>query len=287
MERFSLNGVWQIESIPSDNRQSLSLTGHVPGCVLADLLQAKTDKENVFWRDNAETVQEYENDNWRFSREFSVDEIPGQAVLVCERLDTYCDIYLNGQHVGSADNGFIPHRFALDAARGLLHKGQNRMEIYFYSPISRVQGKRPLSGAFTTERLNTRRMQCTYGWDWTMRFVTCGIGADIYIETADSSLAVQDVYVYTKDIDADSAALGVDCALVNAEKGEVLTFEILDPEGNTVCTREKYCAEPNVHLDFDVPSPLLWFPNGYGDQPLYTFVEISHAEQSGASKAFI
>jgi len=47
--------------------------------------------------------------------------------------------------------------------------------VRFFSPIKAVEGKEKLVGNFTTERLHSRRMQCTYSWDWVERFVTCGI----------------------------------------------------------------------------------------------------------------
>ena len=268
MKRIYLNGVWKAESLPTGTQKKLVFDARVPGCVLNDLIHAGLAGKNVFWRDNAEQVQEYENYNWVYAKEFDVDNVQAHSLLVFERLDTYCDVYLNGRHLASAANGFIPHFFPLD---GKLLAGKNRIEIYFYSPIQRVLGKKPLVGAFTSERMNTRRMQCTYGWDWTMRFVTCGIGADAYIAFPEDSLAVDDVYVYTKSIDEDSAEIGADITFSHFEKGEVLTFRVISPDGKTAYSRDKYCDEPMVRLNFDLVSPLLWYPNGYGEQPLYDF----------------
>ena len=101
------------------------------------------------------------------------------AVLIFEGLDVYCDIYFNGKKLGSADDMFYGVEFPVD---DILLKGDNVLEVKFFSPIKAVEGKPLREGAFTTERLYTRRMQCTYGWDWVARFVTMGIFRDVRLE---------------------------------------------------------------------------------------------------------
>lgn len=204
MKRISLNGKWHISSNGSFD-ESISLEGNVPGSVLGDIVTQIPEYKDIFYRDNAEKVQKFENYNWIYSKEFDVPEISDEAYLVFERLDTYCDIYLNGNHVAYCDNGNISHTASVD---GILKKGNNRIEIYFYSPVTAVSGRKPHTGAFTTERIHTRRMQCSYGWDWTMRFVTCGIPADAYILFKNDPVIIDGTYIYTKSIDSYSAQVG-------------------------------------------------------------------------------
>lgn len=78
-----------------------------------------------------------------------------------EGLDCYCDIYLNNIKIGAADDMFIPYEFS---AKNVLRAGTNLLEVKFRSPIKEVAGRPKRDGAFTTERLYTRREQCTYGW---------------------------------------------------------------------------------------------------------------------------
>ena len=79
------------------------------------------------------------------------------GVLVFEGLDTYCNIYVNGIKVGFADNMFIPHSFNIS---NFIRIVKNSLCVESLSPIKYVQNKETLPGAFTTERLLTRRMQC-------------------------------------------------------------------------------------------------------------------------------
>lgn len=269
MKTLSLNGKWHVESVGCYD-EAISMEGNVPGSVLAYIIENYEEYNNVFWRDNAEKVQKFENYNWHYSKEFEVETLYPNPHLYFGRLDTYCDIYLNGKHVAYCDNGNISHTLPVD---GILAKGTNKIDIYFYSPITKVSGMKPCTGAFTTERINTRRMQCSYGWDWTMRFVSCGIYRDAYVLFKDDSVIIEDVYVYTKNIDSDSAQVGVDVRF-EANAGDVLSFDIYDAENNSVKHFEKYCKEDFLRLSFDIADPDLWYPVGYGKQPLYR-LEIS------------
>ena len=264
MKTLTLNGKWHIESLGKYD-EHISMDGNVPGSVLADIVGNYEEYGNVFWRDNAEKVQKFENYNWVYTKEFDVEELYATPHLFFGRLDTYCDVYLNGKHVAYCDNGNISHTLCVD---GILVKGKNKIEIYFYSPITTVAGRKPHSGAFTTERMHTRRMQCSYGWDWTMRFVTCGIYRDAYVLFKDDGVIVEDAYVYTKNVDKDSAQIGIDVRF-ERNGGDVIKFDIYDACGKCVKSAEKYTEEDFMRLTFDISDPELWYPVGYGNQPLY------------------
>lgn len=265
MKRISLNGDWA--GVCAEN-QSIRFAGNVPGCVLHDLITNGFACKDVFYRDNAESVQKYENYGWNYRKSFLVDTIEPDTFLIFERLDTYCDVFLNEILLGYCDNGFIPHKFLID---GVLKQGKNTIEVRFYSPIKMVEGKPLRKGAFTTERMYTRRTQCTYGWDWNMRFVTCGICGDVYLQIKNDDFTVRDVYIYTEHIDSDSAQVDAE---IRFEKvcGGMLCFEVFDSDRKLVKRVSRYCDERFVVLNFDFEEPKLWYPYGYGSQHLYQFV---------------
>lgn len=275
-KRLSLNGKWNVHSVfnallqKNDNYTELAFNAIVPGSTLNDLVNAGITCSDIFWRDNAETVQKYENYNWRYTKVFTVEQLPeGRAILVFERLDTYCDVYLNGTHLGFFDNGYIEHKIDVT---GHLISGENLVEVMFYSPINYTLGKEKLPTYFTSERIYNRRIQCTYGWDWTMRFVTTGIYGDCYIEYQENRPCVEDVYIYTKNVDEESASVGIDCDLSKDSVAGVLKFSVVSPSGETVCEYRRFCKEKFFRITLDIPSPELWYPLGYGAQPLYTLI---------------
>ena len=185
--RIDLCGEWLLYS-----EQNQAYEANVPGCVHTDII-----KEDLYWRDNTNEYQWIENCDWTYKKKFIVDNVCESACLVFEGLDTYCDIYLNGQRIGHCENMFIPHRFMLGKE---LVAGENELEVRFYSAVKWVKDREKRNAAFTSERVYTRRMQCTYGWDWVERLVTCGICRPVYIE-CDTDFGIEDLYVYTDFVD--------------------------------------------------------------------------------------
>lgn len=267
MDNIKLNGEWNVKGT-SPEGEKVEIKGNVPGSVLNDLLISENMEEDIFWRNNAENYRKYEKYSWVYSKTFYLDDIIEGAEIVFEKLDTYADIYINGKSVGRSENAFIPHKFDVS---GLLLAGENIVEVYFTSPVLATKAKRQRNCAFGSyERLYTRRPQCTYGWDWTMRFVTCGINGNVYIEPISSDIEVSGVYIYTENIDDESACIGICAELKRYEKGAVLDFEIYDSQNQQIRSISKYCEEEYIKLKADINEPELWYPLGYGKQPIYT-----------------
>ncbi len=265
MKTISLNGAWTGRCLSADGKESFAFSGSVPGCVHTDLMGSRIPQE-LYWRDNADACRWIEDCDWVYTRTFYVDSVPQKPWLVFDGLDTYASITLNGFAVGSADNMFISHRFDVS---GVLREGENTLSVHFRSPIREVQGLEDCPGAFTRERMHTRRMQCTYGWDWVARFVTCGIWRDVYLEYADG-FEVKNAYVYTENLCGDLAQIVVEAELENYENGGFIELKVKAPDGNAVYSHRWFCKEPSFRQYVDIPNARLWYPAGYGEQPLYT-----------------
>ena len=283
MNKISLNGQWKLKGT-SPEGESFDINADVPGSTLNAVLNSDVEKNlDVFYRDNAEKVQKYENYSWIYSKTFEIEDADKKLMLVFERLDTYCDIYINDKHLAFCDNGFIPHKFDITE---FVIKGENSINIYFYSPITKVVGKKEKGFcAFATyERIYTRREQCTYGWDWAMRFVTCGIGS-AYIEEVDAEMKVESAYVYTKSIDEDSAEVVIDIDFKDFEYGGIVDINITDPDGNVVAKHSRYNEEAFMRINLDIENPRLWYPIGYGNAELYK-MEIKCEDKVLCSESF-
>ncbi len=269
MNTLSLNGTWTLSGKNPDTGETLSLIASVPGSVLNDIVNADIEKLDIFYRDNSEKFEKYENWDWHYERKFDIEAVGHKTELCFEKLDTYCDVYLNGALLASCLNGHIPYNFDVTDK---IKSGKNKIDVYFRSPIREVKDRPAAVGAFTRERMHTRRMQCTYGWDWVGRFVTCGIG-NVSIRSYDQNEArVDSVYIYTKSIDSYGAYIGVS-ANINADAlGKVYTFEVVDKDGYVVKTHKKYISYPRYDFNLSVENADLWYPAGYGEQPLYTLV---------------
>lgn len=266
MQKISLNGDWRGICYGEDGKLDFEFNGTVPGCVHTDLIAENIIDYDLFYRDNADKCQWIENRSFEYSKTFRVSTLPTKAELVFEGLDTYTDIFLNGKPVGRTDDMFIEHRFDVT---DLICSGQNYLKVHFRSPIKEVEGRRELPAAFTKERVHTRRMQCTYGWDWVARFVTAGIFKDAYLEIGDE-LTVDNAYIYTVSIEGDAPQICFEAEFKNFENGEHITAEIISPEGETVFSHKYYVKEKELKDHVNIVGGKLWYPAGYGEQPIYT-----------------
>ena len=268
MKILDLCGEWKGECLYPDGK-NFTFFGKVPGCAIHDLVLAGRLPADLFWEKNADAVAEFEDCDYRYTKTFLYTGETKGAKLTFARIDTYADVYLNGAHVYHSENGNIAHEIPVS---DFLKQGDNEIEVRLYSPTVWVKDKPARAGAFTTERMYTRRMQCTYGWDWVARFVTCGLGACTLVVPKANEVIVDGVYIATLDADRESATVRADVTFAPDYQGRVLDFCLLAPNGDAVCQKSKSCKEGFVRIDFDVPMPMLWYPLGYGSQPLYTFI---------------
>ncbi len=283
MTTLSLNGTWTLSGKNPTSGETLNLTASVPGSVLFDIVKADVEKLDIFYRDNSEKFEKYERWNWHYEKEFDVENVGFHTELSFGRLDTYCDVYLNGVHLAKCQNAHISYSFDVD---GIIREGKNKLEVYFYSPITMVEGRPECVGAFTRERMHTRRMQCTYSWDWVARFVTCGIYGGVSVDTYESrEPRVDSIYIYTKSIDEYGAYIGISANICSDALGKVYIFDVVDKDGKVVKSHKKYISYPRYDFNLSIENALLWYPQGYGEQPLYT-LRISSEEKEIYSEKF-
>lgn len=257
-----LNGKWNCKIT---GEHSYEIPGTVPGCVHTDLMDAGLIRD-IYYRKNSETIQWIENADVTYERTFTVEDLRDNPYLVFEGLDVYCDIYLNGCKIGFADNMFHAWEYPVG---GILQAGENTLTVAFRSPVREVEGKPVRPAAFTKERLYTRRVQCTYSWDWVDRFVTMGIYKDVRLEYRTPDF-LTNVYIYTDNINAYSAQLGLEMDFENITREGWTEFTIFAPDGQEVYRKKRCILSEKVREIIDIPAPKLWYPAGYGEQPLYT-----------------
>ncbi|NLE13906.1 MAG: hypothetical protein GX628_09580 [Clostridiales bacterium] len=267
-----LHGNWRCSGgIPGDVSHDFSIDARVPGCLHADLARAGIIGD-MFRRDSADKVQWIENCDVIYSTSFTLDRVEPDMRLTFEGLDVYAEITLNGVKLGETDNMFVPWSYDVSHC---LRTGENSLTVRFDSPIRRVKGLPRRGGAFTTERLYTRRIQCTYGWDWVARFVTMGIWRPVRLERILPDIlphAGEGIHVRTLNINPYSAQVGIKLNFENITGDGWADLRIESPEGVTVWSKRRRILQNEIDEIADIVSPSLWYPAGYGEQPLYTLI---------------
>ena len=266
-EKLILNGQWTLTGT-DEGGAPLSLPIQIPGYVIPTLVEAGF-LPDVYYRENAKLCQWVEEREWRFSLTFDLPRgvDVSDACLRFESVDTYASYELNGTPIGTSKNVFCPACFAIGS---LLREEGNELVVTVH-PWRECIGDVPsLEAAFTNERVHIRRTQCTFFWDWVERFVSAGIAGDVALIFPDYA-QIEDVSVLTRSLPGDYASLLVEVETKGARDGKArYDIAILDPDGACVWKENARVTLPRVSRQADILHPHLWWPHGYGDQPLYT-----------------
>mgnify|MGYP003293359936 CR=1 FL=1 len=73
-----------------------------------------------------------------------------------------------------------------------------------------------------------------------------------------------------KSIDEYGAYIGISANINESALCKVYTFEVADDKGNVVKSHKKYISYPRYDFNLSIEDAKLWYPRGYGEQPLYT-----------------
>lgn len=256
----------------------------VPGSVYGDYLRSG-ELEDPYYRDNELKALALIDHDFIYDTEFDVpDDIfaEEEILLTFYGIDTVADIRLNGELLAHVEN---MHRTWEFPVKGLLKKEKNALQIVLYSPtrfIQKAYESDPLGGSEDAMRgfPSLRKAHCMFGWDWGPRLPDAGIWRDVEL-TGYSDARLDSVYVtqrHEKGADGEtkvtlSLQSEIRCAGKLQTEGYTFTATLTDPDGRT-------CARSENMAALTVENAKLWWPNGYGAQPLYTLrVELFHGEK--------
>jgi beta-mannosidase len=255
------------------------LPAKVPGDVHLDLL-ANKKIEDPFFRDNESKLQWIEKASWEYRSTFDVaaSMLTRKNVdLVFDGLDAACDVYLNGVEVLKASNSFRAWRVA---AKANLHAGKNVLRIVFPSPITAAQevaaGDPFRLRSKTEDKTYIRKPAYEYGWDWGPRFVTSGIWRPARLEGWDK-VRIADFAIRQRDVSRDVAHLDAEVEVeVTAAGAAQVKVSYLDGGKPVTISRSVavHAGRNVIDLPVEIRQPKLWYPAGYGDQPLYEFTAV-------------
>lgn len=273
MQVLSLDGAWELRKAGAEE----AYPALVPGCVHTDLVRAGVI-DDPFKGDNEYRVTWVHEEDWDYSRSFELDdalEDADKVYLECDGLDTFADVTLNGAILGRVDNMYIQHRF--DVTDKLI-PAKNSLKIKFASPIKRVAPlveKDPLlsPGDSIPGAIYTRKSPCQWGWDWGPKLPTSGIWRSIRL-AAYRIGRISDVRVRQAHRNSGHVTLSVEVSVEKFRRASTgVTVTLAYPDGKTEKQEIKSISSTGKCL-FTISKPSLWWPNGYGDQPLYTVTAV-------------
>ncbi|GAA3919688.1 glycoside hydrolase family 2 protein [Streptomyces gulbargensis] len=266
------------------------LPARVPGCVHTDLLAAQVIPDPFIGRNETE-IAWVGRQGWCYAAELDHDSRHERTELVFEGLDTAAEIALAGEVLGRTRNMHRTHRFDVTGRTG-------RLEVRFDSAYEEAERVRALTG----ERPNVypepfqyiRKMACSFGWDWGPTVVTAGMWRPVRLEHWSTARLAEVRPVVTVDgLPDDGTTTGrvevrVRVARTERGAGRPLTVRATvradgpgagagSAAGTSQAAEASFTGDEAV-LRLDVPDPELWWPRGYGEQPLYG-LEVTLADE--------
>ena len=219
--------------------------------------------------------------DWNLDCSFVFEAKHQTQIFRIETLDTFAKVFVNEKIVGEHENCHLPFEADITSA---LHPGLNHLRIELKSPIKIGMERRKrwveeqglaADTTYLDERAFIRKPGCHFGWDWGPRLAAGGIFGEVAILDFDdritdfevSSEAVQDGWFEIRATANCTSGAGFDFSLEGHESQTQL--EVLSKSLNEIVWRVK---------------GKLWWPNGMGEQPLYTVRAHSDSGQIAEKK---
>ncbi|MFB9329428.1 glycoside hydrolase family 2 TIM barrel-domain containing protein [Paenibacillus aurantiacus] len=276
----------------------------VPGGVHHDLYRAGL-LANPYRDLNSLHAEWVENRWWVYRKRFQAPVHAGVTMqLICRGLDYEAMVYWNGVLLGEHKGMYEAAAFDVTDH----YRAEEDVELL----VVFKQAPDEMGQIGRTSETFTQKSRFNYKWDFSTRLVNVGIWDDIVL-AAKGAYSLGELSV-TTDVRDGAGLIRVEAAIErngnrgigsavgteetrsetprdaagsgakqsDTEAGSiVLIVKLYDPDGRLAQTKR---IAPNdaglAACTLEVESPRLWYPSGYGDQPLYR-VELIMADDAG------
>lgn len=273
---FSLNGKWLLKR-DTPERQDGWITADVPGCIQRDLENAGI-LAPMRWAPGDDAMKDAAMNTWWYRHTFTLPEGCGsRRVTLCfGGVDYSCGIYINGAPVAENEGEFIP--FQTDITDHIRWQEENEllvridpMDAELYDAVRLADG--PCSGEGTDHHfvsVNNQIRRLLRGlkspgnlsYDWGTNVYTLGIWKDVTLRITDTA-RIDFIQVTAEPDDGLQTAR----VTVRAEVDGECSRAAVDIEGTSV--EMKRNSDGLYEASLILENPKLWYPNGFGEQPLY------------------
>ena len=276
MENITFKPIWTMSIVGEDKEYPAK----VPGSVYDDLISAKRI-EDPYWRDNEMAALELMKNDFKYRAVFDLDVDAlwdlDDVILRFNGIDTLADIVLNGAKLGSTNN---MHRRWEYLIKELLKPTGNELEIVFHSPTRFIAEEFEKDPAIlgTEDAMSgfpkIRKGHYMFGWDWGPRLPDAGLWRPVELLKLKKA-RLTSAYVhqeFNEDYSKVVLSFKVKAGTCEKDERQVLSddselgirVKAISPSGDTLFSN----IDGTGMVAIDNPS--LWWPNGLGDQPLYS-----------------
>ncbi len=266
MEKMQIHAGWQLRN----TKEQEWIDARVPGDIYSALLAAGK-MEDPFFGDNEYKAKALMEEDYEYRMHFSLDPDRfgscDEVLLRFDGIDTVADIYLNDCYLGKADN---MHR-VWEYAVGDVIEAENVLRVVIGSPLKFMEEAfhkyKNIGNEDTIEGfMHLRKAHYMSGWDWGACLPDGGIFRPVTLLGVKEA-RIDGVYIRQRHEDGRVwLEPEVDMELFTdeaADKDFVYEVVVTAPDGSQMT----YTGSPD---EIEIEKPKLWWPNGLGEQPLYT-----------------
>ena len=262
----SLNHGWNLKT----DTLGIDLQVNLPSEAHADLYAAGLIPHPYGEGDEEQQLQWIPQHQWDYSLNFDVyNNVWNQdnIDLIFNGLDTYADVWLNGEMILHSDNMFV--RYEKDV-KNLLKKRDNELKAHFYPfDAQRDSLIETYRLRFPEKYAVMRKAAYQNGWDWAPRYLNIGIWKDVEL-LGWNDFKIENIAFLTKNVIGESAEMIANIELNSCFYG-ALRFDVF---GNGVKLAEKSISGKGkslVSIPFTLENAELWWPNEMGEQTMTEF----------------
>ncbi len=277
--------VWRNAHMPESRDTRGWRPASVPGSVQHDLLVLNEIPDPYFER-NSLLCEWVPDRTWLYKRHFRIDEEHrNKRIQLCfEGVDYDAQFFLNGERIGSHRSMYTPACFEIS---DLLNFGEANLLVVVIEPAPHEQ---PQIGK--TSLVRTLKSRMTYWWDFCPRMVHLGIWENVELIITEAA-RIEDVFVRPQlSEDLKRATINISTELSARQAVQV---EVAIEISTTAHAQKKIVSSQrlpykleagNTELQttIELESPQLWWPNGHGEQPLYS-AELRVVEQESGRES--
>jgi beta-mannosidase len=259
---------WRLAAADGEAPEYLAgrlLPARVPGSVHLDLMAAGVIDDPYLDRNEADLAWMHRV-GWRYSTVFeAAAPHPGERVdLVFDGIDTVGTVELNGHVLGHTANMHRGYRFDV---REVLRGGGNDLAVTLASALNHAEELEGRLGrrqrAYPHPYNAIRKMACSFGWDWGPDLQTAGLWKPVRLERWDAARLARVRPLVTVQADG-TGRIDVHLDLDRADDRPYTVVATVDGHEERASV-----AGGTATVTVTVPDARLWWPAGYGDQPLY------------------
>ncbi len=234
-------------------------------------------------------------------------------------IDTLADIYVNDQLLGTANNMNRVWEYDItDIIDGDSDDTVYSLKVVLHSPtkfIAEEDAKCPVGASSDAMPgfPHIRKAACMYGWDWGPRLPDAGLFREVSVVSVKSA-RISQVYIgqehkikektnHGNVVESVKLSMSAEIEWMPGitEESANVRLTVVNPDGGDSHSTESVCIDPltnsapaqnltglkcnirsnRVSAELVIDNPKLWWPNGYGDQPLYLVKAELISKESG------